>query len=762
MDGLTLEKLAMQMQTMQANIQTEENFTWVLISAGIVFAMQFGFLLVEAGFTPYKHSINVAFKNMADFTLATLLFWLVGFGMMFGPNGNGWFAWGDFCIGTEDSWKSAFFVFQAMFVGTAATIDSGAIAGRAKLGTYLFLSAAVSALVYPVFGHWAWGSLFHDNPGWLEAIGFKDFAGSTVVHSVGAWVGLVGIWLIGPRIDKFDEEGNPQEIQPSNHTLAIAGTLILFFGWFFFNGGSTLAADQSTAGIIFNTLLSGCAGGFGAAFVSRILNGTLDVGMCANGILGGLVGITAGCAFVDTWAAALIGLFSGGLVVLGINFIEKNLKLDDVVGAVSVHGICGAFGTISVGFFDLKDGLFYGGGFKLIGVQALGVLAAFAWATAVTYIIIKAASKMGGGSMRVSEEHERMGLNYAEHGAGSGLLDAMAAIEDVVETGDLSKVIQQKDIDDASDLIRSFNGMLKELQRVSEIAKQIADGNLDVEIPVKGENDTLGLALNQMVKSLSEMVKKIQSISDEVALAAKDLSSAGSDIDESNEELTAAITAVMGSVKETMTTVEEINRQSLAGDEVCEETSRHLSGIVSTLETLSSRIFEFGSSSGEIGKKAESIKEISEQTNLLSLNATIEAARAGEHGKGFAVVADEVKQLSKEVANSVLEIENVVGEVSEKTAAASASATKGSESTKEASIAITESLSKIMTAFQGSATNVSEKMTSISAAAEKQNSVAEKSHESVNKLHGVINGLSELAEALQSSVSRFNLEKQSR
>jgi Amt family ammonium transporter len=281
-----LSQLISQVHQLKETFQTEENFTWVLVSAGFVFAMQFGFLLVEAGFTQFKHSINVAYKNMADFIMAGLLFWMVGFGLMFGPEGNGLIAWGDFFIGVEDKWRAAFFVFQAMFVGTAATIDSGAIAGRSRLSTYLLLSAAVSAIVYPVFGHWAWGSLLHDNPGWLEQLGFKDFAGSTVVHSVGAWVGLVGIWVIGPRIGKFDKNGNPVEIQPSNHTLAICGTLILFFGWFFFNGGSTLTAEKSTASIILNTMLAGCAGGFSASLISALLEGRSDVGMGANGILG--------------------------------------------------------------------------------------------------------------------------------------------------------------------------------------------------------------------------------------------------------------------------------------------------------------------------------------------------------------------------------------------------------------------------------------------------------------------------------------------
>ncbi len=486
--------------------QINENFVWVMVSAALVFSMQFGFMYLESGLAQAKHSINVAVKNLADFVVAVILFWMVGFGIMFGNNSLGGIIGGsDFFISVDDPWMAAFFVFQAVFVGTAATIDSGAVAGRARFGTYLILSGVISGIVYPVFGHWAWGGLLHDQAGWLEAIGFKDFAGSTVVHSVGGWMALVGVIVLGPRLGKFDSEGNPRKIPPYSMPDAILGTLILFFGWFGFNCGSTLEASPAIAPIALNTALAACFGCVSATTLSWLLSPEKrpEVEMIGNGLLGGLVGITAGCAFVNTVGAMCIGLVSGVLVYWFIGFMEKTLKLDDVVGAVAVHGICGAWGTLAVGLFDLQDGMLFGGGLSQLGVQALGVGACFVWTFGVGYCIVKVIDKYSGG-MRVSEEDEERGLNIAEHGAKMTWYDTITTIQEIVHTGDMGKRVEVELGTEAGDVAASFNSLLLEVQQTAEVADRVARGDFSKTIHPKSEKDLLGKAVMQMVESLRE------------------------------------------------------------------------------------------------------------------------------------------------------------------------------------------------------------------------------------------------------------------
>lgn len=256
-----------------SNLTENLNYIWVLMCAGLVFFMQAGFMCVESGLARAKNSINVAIKNLADFVLATILFWFVGFGLMFGKSWNGIIGTSEFMINIDNTWEIAFITFQIVFVGTAATIDSGAVAERTKFMSYLILSAIVSMVIYPVFGHWAWGSLFfNEQSGWLENMGFKDFAGSTVVHSVGGWVALAGVIIIGPRKDKFDEKGKARKLHAHNMPLTFLGTFILIFGWFGFNCGSTLAATKEIAPIAFNTILSGCFACIVCSFLSTILS----------------------------------------------------------------------------------------------------------------------------------------------------------------------------------------------------------------------------------------------------------------------------------------------------------------------------------------------------------------------------------------------------------------------------------------------------------------------------------------------------------
>ena len=408
-------------------LQNNINIVWTCVAAFLVFFMQAGFAMVEAGFTRAKNAVNILMKNLMDFSIGTIAFFVVGFGLMFGAT-NGVFGTTDFAIanivksGDGSHWNYTFLIFQTVFAGTAATIVSGAMAGRTKFKSYLVYSVFICAFIYPIFGSWAWGSLLNGN-GWLENLGFCDFAGSTVVHSVGGWLALAGAIVLGPRLGKYGPDGKPKAILGHNITLAALGVFILWFGWFGFNPGSTTLGDGEIGRVAVTTNLAAAAGAIVAMIVSWIIGKSPDASMSLNGALAGLVGITAGCYTVTPFGAIAIGSIAGALVVFAVIFIDSKLKIDDPVGAVSVHGVCGAFGTLACGLFnaekvlgvgDVNSGLFYGGGLKQLGVQLIGVGSCFAWAFILGMIMFVIIKKTIG--IRVTAEEEIKGLDITEHG----------------------------------------------------------------------------------------------------------------------------------------------------------------------------------------------------------------------------------------------------------------------------------------------------------------------------------------------------------
>ena len=413
-----------------AELSTGLNTVWMLLAAMLVFFMQPGFALVEAGFTRSKNTANILMKNLVDFMVGSILFWFIGFGLMFGI--------GD-VFGTPHLFDldamdniiqnrlpiEGFLIFQTVFCATSATIVSGAMAERTKFSMYLAYTIAISVLIYPVSGHWTWGG------GWLSnadpdsfmmsvfGYTFHDFAGSTVVHSVGGWIALVGAAILGPRLGKYGKDGKSKAIPGHNLTLACLGVFILWFGWFGFNPGSQLAAagygDQTAISHVFlTTNLAACTGGFLALLVSWIKYGKPSLSLTLNGILAGLVGVTAGCDLVSPMGAALIGAICGTVMIFAVEFIEHRLKIDDPVGASSVHGVCGSLGTILTGLFAVEDGTFYGGGFGFLGAQIFGVIIVGGWAALMGYIIFKVLDKVHG--LRVPARIEEEGLDIYEHG----------------------------------------------------------------------------------------------------------------------------------------------------------------------------------------------------------------------------------------------------------------------------------------------------------------------------------------------------------
>jgi Amt family ammonium transporter len=395
-------------------VQTHADYVWTLVSAALVFFMQAGFALVEAGFTRAKNAVNIMMKNLMDFAMGSLVFWAIGFGLMFGTSKTGFFGTtgfflSDFKVG-GDPWVLAFWMFQVVFAATAATIVSGAMAERTKFTGYLIYSAVVSAFIYPIFGSWAWGSLFNGS-GWLEGLGFIDFAGSTVVHSVGGWSALAGAIVLGPRLGKYTKDGGIRPILGHNIPLAALGVFILWIGWFGFNPGSTTAANKDIAMIFVNTNLAAAAGCVVAMIVSWIKFGKPEVGMSLNGALAGLVGITAGCANVTPGSAIIIGAVAGVLVFFSVLFFDK-IRIDDPVGAISVHGVNGAWGTLAAGIFNIG-----GPTLKIISVQCIGIVSCFAWTFCTAFILFKIIDSTMG--LRVSAEEEIEGLDSTEHGGNA-------------------------------------------------------------------------------------------------------------------------------------------------------------------------------------------------------------------------------------------------------------------------------------------------------------------------------------------------------
>ena len=402
---------------LQSSIESDLTIMWITIAGFLVFFMHAGFTLVEAGFTQAKNAVNIAMKNLMAISVGTIVYWFIGYSLMYGETSNGFFRWSGFF--TETAPHDLF--FQTMFAATCATIVSGAVAGRTKYSVFAIFAVIITGFIYPIAGGWEWNS-----DGWLNAASFMpsefiDLAGSSIVHAVGGWAALVGAYMVGPRLGKF-VKGKVEAIPGHNKTLATLGVMALWFGWFGFNGGSQLAwgGDDTVAAttIVLFTNLSAAAGAVGALFTTWVWYGKPDIVQTLNGALAGLVSITAGAANMDPYGAFFAGLIGGVIVVFAIEFIEKKLKVDDAIGASSVHGVVGVWGTIVIGLWGIDAeggiGLFNGGGTDQLISQFIGALAYTFWAAALAYIFFSILKKSIG--LRVTKEEEIEGLDIAEHG----------------------------------------------------------------------------------------------------------------------------------------------------------------------------------------------------------------------------------------------------------------------------------------------------------------------------------------------------------
>ncbi|MGA9046533.1 ammonium transporter [Sulfuricurvum sp.] len=479
---------------------------WIVLSGILIFTMQLGFAMVETGAVRSKNTINVAMKNLIDTIFGVICFWIIGFGLMFGSDMGGILGISDFLIDGSNPAQNGFFFFEAMFAATSITIVSGAVAERMKFNGYIVVSIVVISLIYPLFGHWAWSE-----NGWLKQLGFIDFAGSTVVHSMGAWIGLAGAIILGPRLGKF-RKGEIKNFAPSNHNFIVFGVFILWFAWFAFNAGSLLAFNSSASIILLNTLISGSFGGFGAYLISLFQKKGVGVELFSFGIISGLVGITAGCAELTTLEAAFVGFVSAFVMYFFDWILLHKFRVDDPLSVVGIHGFGGAWGTLAVGLFaPLKEGM---NRLEFIGIQSLGIISAFIFAFGSGVVLFLLLHRFN--SLRVSRRNEVIGLNVTEHQAKLPWVETIESIIHIMKTGNLQTKIYEERDTEVGIVARFFNHLLEILHN-----KQVELKNNNLLLRSKAQCDPLTTLLNR--RGLMEFIESASPFSQKISVIIIDI-----------------------------------------------------------------------------------------------------------------------------------------------------------------------------------------------------------------------------------------------
>lgn len=742
-----------------AALQDKLDIVWVAVGIALVLFMQAGFTGLESGLVRAKNSINVAIKNVTDLIFSIAGFWILGFGLMFGTTTWGLFGSDSFMLkGNEEPFGLIFFAFQAVFAGTAVTIMSGAVAERVKFHAYLIIAVIVGGLIYPVAGHWIWGGAYlPGEDGWLAEMGFMDFAGSTVVHSVGGWIGLAGVIVLGARIGRFDSDGKPRDIPGCNVAMASIGVLILWFGWFGFNGGSTLEASTDIPGILLNTMLAAAFGGVTVFFISMLIYRVPVVERILNGILGGLVGVTAGADVLTPTGAVLIGISSGALVYFAEWLMLYVFKLDDPVGAVAAHGFGGAWGTLALAFLAPAENLATGSHGSQFLVQLIGVAATFGWAFGAGLVLFYLLKLVG--NLRVPPDQELKGLNISEHGARMAWLDTMETIREIVNKGDLSKRVEIEIGTEMGEVAQSFNQLLDELEDKTKLARAVAQGNLSRSIQPKSDEDHLGHAIADMVTNLSQVVNQVKLAAGNIHEYAEYLGSSSAQLSQASAAMSSSVSDFHHNVDETCDAARQMQSNANLGSQFIDKSLTNMDNVSEALGKMLATINRLDQSSQNISDIIQTISEVSDQTNLLALNAAIEAARAGEHGRGFAVVADEVRSLAERTLKATQEIVALV----ETIAGDTAEAVNSSQQSENLARQVTEVSGQTFDAIgkiKGSAEQVLKRMQAIAESINLQSTHSEQSAESAAQISSIAAQLLKHADSLTSSVHFFNLDEQ--
>ncbi len=726
-------------------MQSNLDLVWIMVCAALVMFMQAGFTALESGLTQAKNSINVAIKNITDFIISVLTFWAVGYAIMFGVSSGGfWGTTGFGLSGMTEASDFASFAFQATFAGTAATIVSGAVAERTKFLAYVLVAVFTTCVIYPVSGHWIWNS-----DGWLAQQGMIDFAGSTVVHSLGAWVGLAGAIVVGPRLGVFGKDKKITKIQGHSLVLAVVGVLILWFGWFGFNGGSTLTGDASIAKIIANTMLSAGAAGLSCFFLSMAMHERREVNVekLLNGVVGGLVAITAGCAVVEPAGAVVIGFVAGAVLYFAEWVILNIMRVDDPVNVVAAHGVCGALGTVLLVFFADEAALVNGSIMDQLMVQLTGVFAVFVWGFGLGYLAF--ALLKAFGALRVPPEDEERGLNVSEHGASSALLDMQEAMQFIIKDGDLTRRVSVERGSEFERLGVIFNLFLDSYERAI------------------GDIKTASTQLNDYAQ---EMAKA----SDELEAGVTHQQEQSLQITTAITQLSAAVKQLAASVKETSLQTEEATVQSSNGHDLVKASVRDIHALAERIASVYDVTEQVQSQAGAITQILETIEGVAEQTNLLALNAAIEAARAGEAGRGFAVVADEVRALSQQTQGYTRNIQQTITELQNRVQNA-VTLVRGGHELADTSVGTVTRSGDAFEAINSMVHAINSSSVEIATVAEQQSQIALEVDANIRRIDDVVrqtaseahtlNGLGhnieQLASRLQSSVSAYSVRDSS-
>lgn len=663
-------------------LQSNLDHVWTMTAAGLVFFMQAGFMLLEAGSTRAKNSINVAQKNLLDFLLSTSAFGVIGFAVMFGASHGGWIGFSPelALFNMTDAWSLTFFVFQLVFCGTAATIVSGAVAERMSMKGYIILTLAIGCVIYPVAGHWAWGGLLSgsEEP-FLARLGFMDFAGSTVVHSVGAWVALAAVIVIGARQGKFDENGKARQLHGHSPILSAFGAVILWVGWIGFNGGSTTAGTSDFAQIVANTMIAGGMGGLAQGLIGHFHRGYNRPEFLVNGLLGGLVAITAGCDAVTMQGAAIIGLTGGLVAYFGREFLENTCKLDDPVGAIAVHGFAGAWGTIMTGVLAREEMLLAGSRLEQIGIQALGVTIFFVWSLGLSFAILKLSKALlpvpndppeKGGGLRVSPSDERQGLNISEHRAPLGMASVVKAMQSIFESPDEDvEKIELDHGDESYEVGYHFNQII---QSMNERRARERDSSIDIAA-IETFFSTLTEVFGNYRRGSFEQKILTDNLPTEFCNLAQNVNEFGDDMNTMMLELRDGLSAISegelemrsipgatGPLKEIENYLNtSIEKLSDVMSEIDTAVSAAAQGTFSTLiptEDQKGFFLELSTGINQVNQTAsESLTDIARTVNLVC-NGDLSARVCGTHSGQFSEISNDVNSMISTLGDLVLEV----------------------------------------------------------------------------------------------------------